>query len=208
MRIGIFGGSFDPIHYGHLLLAEHCREQRQLDSVWFVPAAIPPHKLRQRRATAEQRVEMIELAIADHDAFHVCRIELDRGGVSYTVDTLSEVQRMKPGAELYLLMGSDTLAELPTWHRPADICRLANPVVVRRAGSSKPDFDVLRGIVPAEQLAQLSALTVQMPLVGLSSTIIRQRVAASQSIRYQTTPDVVQYIYEQRLYRLAGNAES
>ena len=96
MRLGLFGGSFDPVHYGHLLLAECCREQCQLDEVWFLPAATPPHKQGRALTSGEQRIEMLELAIGGHEAFDVCRLEIERGGISYTVDTLAELARRIP----------------------------------------------------------------------------------------------------------------
>jgi nicotinate-nucleotide adenylyltransferase len=201
MRLGIFGGSFDPVHYSHLLLAECCREQRQLDHVWFVAAATPPHKQHLAQATAKQRVEMLELAIGGHEAFAVSRIELDRGGVSYTVDTLREVRRQQPADELFLLMGADALRDLPTWKDPAEICQLATLVVVRRAGLPELDFSHLAEFVDATRLAQFAASQVQMPLVDFSSTDLRQRAAAGLSLRYRTPRAVEKYIQTQRLYQ-------
>ena len=112
MRIGIFGGSFNPIHFGHLLLAETCREQCRLDEVWFVPAARPPHKQDLPLAPDADRVAMLQLAVGGHKPFRVSEIELQREGVSYTVDTLREIAEQQPDAELFFLMGADSLAEL------------------------------------------------------------------------------------------------
>jgi nicotinate-nucleotide adenylyltransferase len=206
MRLGLFGGSFDPVHYSHLLLAECCREQRQLDRVWFVPAATPPHKQHLAQASAKQRVEMLELAIGGHEAFAVSRIELDRGGVSYTVDTLREVRRQQPDDELFLLMGADALRDLPTWKEPAEICRLATPIVVRRAGLPELDFSHLAAFVDATRLAQFAASQVHMPLVDFSSTDLRQRAAAGLSLRYRTPRAVEKYIQTQRLYQAEETA--
>ena len=147
MRLGIFGGSFDPVHFGHLLLAECCREERRLDQVWFVPAAVPPHKRPGAVASASQRVEMLRLAIGGHEAFHVSTLEVDRGGVSYTVDTLEAVRHEQPAAELFFLMGADSLADLPTWREPARICELASPIVVGRGGTPAPDYSVLAPLI-------------------------------------------------------------
>ena len=201
MRIGILGGSFDPVHFGHLLLAECCREQRQLDRVWFVPAADPPHKVRQLQASGRQRAEMLELAVADHDPFQLNRLELDRGGVSYTVETLAALARWQPDMEPFLLMGADTLADLPNWYQPAEVCRLATLVVVRRAGAPEPDFGALEGVVTPRRLDELRTLQVEMPLVAFSSSEIRRRVAAGKSIRYLAPSAVVRYIGQQGLYR-------
>ena len=115
MRLGILGGTFDPVHYGHLLLAEFCREQCRLDQLWFLPAAVPPHKQQRQFAPAIQRVEMLRLALAGHEAMDVCTWEIDRGGVNYTALTLEAVQEQCLGSELFFLMGADTLNELPRW---------------------------------------------------------------------------------------------
>lgn len=134
MRLGIYGGTFDPIHYGHLLLAECCREQCQLDQVWFMPAEVPPHKQAQPLTAGRQRVEMLQLAIGGHEAFAVSRLELERGGVSFTVDTLAQLHQEDPTRELFLLLGADSLLDLPNWREPERICSLATLVVVGRPG--------------------------------------------------------------------------
>ena len=125
MRLGLLGGTFDPIHYGHLLLAECCREQCRLDAVWFLPAAVPPHKQDRALTPAAQRIEMLELAIAGNAAFSVCRYETDRGGVNYTVDTLTHFREEDPSRELFLLLGADMLFDLPHWRNAAKVCELA-----------------------------------------------------------------------------------
>ena len=147
MRLGIFGGTFDPVHLGHLLLAEYCREQCRLDAVWFVPAAEPPHKQRTDLTPAERRAEMLQLAIGGHETFSVCTREIERGGVSYTVDTLSELADEDPARSLFFLLGGDSLADLPRWREPRRICQLAMPVVVTRPGSPEPDYNSLAGLV-------------------------------------------------------------
>jgi nicotinate-nucleotide adenylyltransferase len=200
MRLGIFGGSFDPVHYGHLLLAESCREQCRLDQVWFVPAAIAPHKQTRKLAADRHRVEMLKLAIAGHEAMSVCELEIERGGLSYTVDTLAEIARMKPDAELLLLMGADSLHDLATWHQPRRICELALPVFVRRSGSPEVDLTALANLVSPARLEQIRAHQVAMPLIELSSTDIRDRVAQGKSIRYRTPRAVEKYIETHGLY--------
>ena len=199
--IGLFGGSFDPVHLGHLLLAESCLEAVGLDAVWWVPAATPPHKVDRHRASAPHRVEMLHLATAGHPRFRVEECELRRGGVSYTVDTLRELTAREPDHQWYLLMGADTLADLPTWREPATICRLATPVVVTRAGEPPVDFSRLPGNVAPERIEACRRLVVTMPAIGLSSTDLRQRVAAGRSIRYRTPRAVEAYIETQGLYR-------
>jgi nicotinate-nucleotide adenylyltransferase len=189
MKLGIYGGSFDPIHWGHLMLAECCREALELDQVWFVPAYQPPHKQRQL-AAAEHRQAMLELATGGYPRFHVCNIELARQGTSFTVDTLEAIHELHPTARLYLLMGGDTLLDLPHWRRPERICELAQPVVVQR-----------RGAAPIESPA-IEVERVEMPMIELSSTEIRDRVLHGRSIRYRTSAAVEQYILQHALYRV------
>src|SRR5438876_493008 len=185
MRLGLYGGSFDPVHYGHLLLAECCRETLRLDEVWLVPAAIPPHKQSRERAPAKARLEMLELALAGHEQIKASTLEIDRGGVSYTVDTLAAVRHLHPEATLFLLMGADSLHDLPTWREPARICELAIPAVVHRGGAAEPDFSVLTPLVSTERIAEIRAAQVEMPLIELSSTDLRQRVASGKSLRFR-----------------------
>lgn len=200
MRLGIFGGSFDPIHYGHLLLAEACREQCELDRVLFMPAATAPHKQTANATQARHRLEMVELAIAGHAGFATSTLELDRGGVSYTVDTLAATAEQYPEAELFFLMGADSLNELATWRQPERICELAIPVVVARGGEAKPDFSSLAPLTSPERLGEIESHLVQAPLIELSSTEIRERVAGQRSIRFRTPRAVEQYIQTHDLY--------
>lgn len=201
MRLGLYGGSFDPVHYGHLLLAECCRETLELDEVWLIPAEIPPHKQDRERALAKHRYEMLELALGGHPQLKASRLEIDRGGVSYTVETLEAVRQQHPQAELYLLMGADSLRDLPTWRDPHRICELAIPAVVRRGGAAEPDYSVLARLVPPDRLEAIRASQVKMPLIELSSTDLRRRAAAGQSLRYRTPRAVEKYIEAQGLYR-------
>ncbi|HEX5444475.1 MAG TPA: nicotinate-nucleotide adenylyltransferase [Pirellulales bacterium] len=201
MRLGIFGGTFDPVHFGHLLLAEYCREACRLDAVWFTPAAQPPHKQRGDLTNPRRRVEMLQLAIGGQGAFAVCERELQRGGVSYTVDTLNELAGEAEQRELFLLLGADSLADLPSWREPARVCELATPVVVRRPGSATPDYDCLADLVSSERLAYFRRHQVEMPQIDLRSREIRRRVAAGLSIRFQTPRAVEQYIAAAQLYR-------
>jgi len=206
MRLGILGGTFDPVHYGHLLLAECCREQRLLDQVWFLPAATPPHKQAKRQSPAADRVEMLELATGGNPAFSVNRHEVDRGGVNYTADTLEALGAEDPRRELFFLLGSDSLDDLPNWHDPQRICRAATLVVVRRGGGPKPDLSCLTGIANKERIETIGRMMVEMPAIELSSTEIRRRVAAGKSIRYRTPRAVEKYIEAQRLYQASCDA--
>jgi nicotinate-nucleotide adenylyltransferase len=201
MRLGIFGGSFDPVHFGHLLLAECCREQARLDDVWFVPAAISPHKHEGPAASPSQRIDMLRLATGGHEAFRVSTIEIDRGGISYTVETLEAIHHEHPDAELFLLMGADSLADLPTWREPQRICELAIPLAVCRAGAAAPNYAALAPFVSHERLEAVIAERVEMPAIDLSASDLRRRAAAGKSLRYRTPRGVEKYIESQGLYR-------
>jgi len=201
MRLGLLGGTFDPVHYGHLLLAESAREQCRLDQVLFLPAAVPPHKRNQELSPAETRIEMLELAIAGHKAFSVSRYEIDRGGVSYTVETLTHFRQQDPDGELFFLLGADMLHDLPNWRDAARVCQLALPVTVRRPGTGEPDFGCLAGIASAERIATIRCHQLEMPQIDLSSTEIRRRVAAGLSIRHQAPRAVEEYIQTHRVYQ-------
>ena len=130
MRIGVFGGSFDPVHIGHLMAAECCREQARLDRVLFVPVSIQPHKQQRQLASGQHRMEMLALATGGNDAFAVSSDELERGGVSYTVDTLERLRAQHPGDELLLMLGPDAFLGLPTWREPQRIVELATILAV------------------------------------------------------------------------------
>jgi nicotinate-nucleotide adenylyltransferase len=199
MRIGIYGGSFDPIHFGHLLLAECCREQRQLDEVRFLPAAVPPHKQREL-APAQNRIEMLELAIGGHPAFSVSRYETSRGGINYTADTLANFRAEEPASEFFFLLGADMFRDLPLWRQPERICELALPIAVRRAGEPPLDFQAMSAIVAPERIEAMRVNVVEMPEIGLSASDIRSRVAAGLGIRYRTPRAVEKYIETHGLY--------
>jgi nicotinate-nucleotide adenylyltransferase len=181
-------------------LAESCREQCRLDRVWFVPAAIAPHKTQRKLASDRHRVEMLKLALAGHEAMSVCELEIERGGLSYTVDTLAEIARLQPEVQLFLVMGADSLHDLATWHEPRRICELALPVFVRRSGTAEVDLTALASLVSPERLEEIRATQVAMPLIELSSTDIRDRVAQGKSIRYRTPRAVEKYIETHGLY--------
>ena len=203
MRLGIFGGSFDPIHYGHLVLAERCREQANLDQVWFVPSAMAPHKENGPALTDRQRVELIELALAGHDAFICSDIELKRGGISYTVDTLSEIRNAHPDDELFFMMGADSLHQFDRWREPEKICQLAIPLVVNRPGSDDVELDIFAKYVEPDRLRLIKEHLITSPMINISSSEIRRRVAAKQTIRYLLPRAVEKYIESQKLYQIA-----
>lgn len=201
-RIGIFGGSFDPIHYGHLILAEHFRERAQLNQVWFVPCASQPLKDRKFTTTDRQRCEMIELAIAGHADFILSRIELERGGLSYMVDTLEQIRELQPEAELFLLIGEDSLAKFHQWKQPERICELATPLVFPRSGDQVVGIEQLRNWLKEDRFQQVAALQLDCPLVKISSTEIRNRIQSGRTVRYLLPRSVEKYIENQQLYRI------
>jgi len=198
LRIGVLGGTFDPIHYGHLMLAEEARVRLQLARVLFIPAKDPPHKLGQPYSPVAGRLRMVQLAIASNPAFAISEVELTRPGPSYTVDTLAHLQQaLGPEAELFFLMGLDSLASILTWRDPAGILARAQLAVAARPGFCA-DLQALEAALPG-----LSARThvLDMPEVGISSHDLRRRVCAGLPIRYQVPDSVEAYVREQGLYR-------
>jgi nicotinate-nucleotide adenylyltransferase len=197
LRLGVMGGTFDPIHVGHLILAEQARERFELERVLFVTAACSPNKMGQPVTDAAHRLEMTRLAVADREVFECSRIEIDRGGPSYTIDTIKQVLELYgPRAEVYLLIGADECRELMTWREPYEIARLARIVVASRPGllareaiASFPD-DLARQMTPLD-----------MPGVDISSTELRERVRSGRSIRYLVPRAVEDYIWAKGLYR-------
>jgi len=203
MRLGIFGGTFDPVHYGHLMLAEQCHEQCRLDEVWFIPAGLPPHKMAQTIAGGKARAEMLELAIAGHERFRVDRRELERSDPCYTVETLAELAAEDSSRELYFILGADSLADFPTWREPARIFELARLAVVNRGGAPLPDLAPLRRVLGPAVDKRLDFVAI--PGIDLSSTDLRRRVHEGHSIRYMTPRAVECYIETHQLY-LGGSA--
>jgi nicotinate-nucleotide adenylyltransferase len=200
-RIGIYGGSFDPIHLGHLLLAETCREQLRLDEVRLIPAHVSPFKTDQYPSDDKQRLEMLQLAVTGQDSFVVDPREVDRGGISYTVDTLRELHHEFPDSEWFLLMGADSLIDFLKWKEPAEIGRLAWIIVVGRGGYADIGWNVLEGLLDRERFEQTRAMNIEMPLIELSSTELRQRAATGRSLRFRMPRAVEQYIHANQLYR-------
>jgi nicotinate-nucleotide adenylyltransferase len=200
MRVGIFGGTFDPVHLGHLILAEQARDQARLDEVWFVPAPRPPQKEAQAITRFEQRVEMLSLALAGNPSFRIDEIEKDRQGPSYTVDTLAELRRRHPEHDFMLLIGGDALVDLPTWREPRRILEQTGLVVMDRPGSP-----VIFGEELHERLAlppdfSLQLIHVEAPGIDIASRYIRRRIAEAHSVRYLVPRAVEVYVQEKHLY--------
>ena len=199
MRIGIFGGTFDPVHMGHLILAEQCRDQAKLDEVWFLPSYIPPHKAGAGVTRFEQRCDMLDLAVAGHPAFRIDRIEKELPEPSFTARTLAELHARHPGNEFFLLMGSDCLPDLPGWYEPRQVIELAGLVVVPRPGVM---------LWTAERLAKalgvdVSAVRLRFvacPMIEIASRELRRAVADGMSVRYMVPRAVEEYVRERKLY--------
>lgn len=202
LRLGLLGGTFDPPHVGHLLLAEAAREQLHLDRVLFVPAHVPPHK-RGRPVTPARTRRALLVAALRGTGFGLSTIELDRPGPSYTVDTLELISRAQPGTKLFLLVGADSLGDLPAWRNPERILSLATLVVAARPGTK------LAGLQRAPLARQRSAIKfLGNVAVDVSSSRLRARVAAGRSIRFLVPSAVERAIERLGLYRRAATGVS
>lgn len=199
MRLGILGGTFDPVHYGHLLLAEQCREQCQLDQVWFIPAGVPPHKVSRTITPGRARAEMLDLAVAGHPAFRVDRREIDRTDPCFTVDALATIHAEDPARELYFLMGEDSLLDFPTWREPQRILELVRLAVVNRSDTKERVGEEWWRRFPELNLAD-RVHHVRIPFVDLSSSEIRARIHGRRSIRFMTPRAVECYLEQHRIY--------
>ena len=201
-RIGLYGGSFDPIHHGHLIIARSVAEQLGLAQVILLPSAQPPHKAAQVLSPVTHRQAMVAAACADEPLFELDTFDLEREGPSYTVDTVAHFSR-RLGAEVELcwIIGADSLAELTLWHRTADLVDSCRIVTARRVGRPAPDWDQLRKLLTEAQVEKLRAGLVDTPVIDISATDIRQRVRAGRSIRYLVPEAVLSYIDKHQLYR-------
>ncbi len=196
MNIGVLGGTFDPVHIGHLVVAEEARIKLGLSEVFFVPAGQPWLKLDRNITAAVHRVEMVRCAIADNPHFKLCTLEVERPGPSYTVDTLTMLRKqLGSEASFFFILGRDTLAELPLWKEPQKLVQLCRLVVPPRLGSK--DLKHLETAIPGllDKVIQLD-----MPVIGISSSEIRQRIAQGLTIRYLVPDKVAEYIAKQKLY--------
>lgn len=198
-RVGVFGGTFDPIHIGHLIVAECVREACGLDRVLFVPAGVPPHKEAAGITSARHRYMMTVLATLTHPHFEVSRVDIDREGPCYTVDTLAILRSALAPAELYFLMGSDSLADLPTWHEPERLLGENRLIVAGRPGWSIDEASAALGPLYERHRDRIEHVTV--PGIDVSSRAIRARLAAGKSARYQLPDLVLHYIETHGLYR-------
>ena len=191
-RIGVLGGTFDPPHIGHLVVAQEALHQLGLDRVVFMPAAVPPHKRDRSITDGSIRLEMLRAAVAGVPAFEVSEMELERSGPSYTADTLTELAERRPGSELFLILGADQANEVHTWCQPDTIWRLAHLVVFRRAGEDL-------GVDRSGSKGQLTE--IEIPRLDISSTEIRRRVPEREPVRFLVSEGVLNVIEREGLYR-------
>jgi nicotinate-nucleotide adenylyltransferase len=192
LRIGLFGGTFDPIHLGHLIIAEEARERAELDRVVFVPSGIPPHKSHGPVSSSSSRLEMTRLAVEGNPGFEVSDFEAAREQASFTIETVRHFRKeLGHGAELLLVMGADSILEISTWKNPRELLSESRPIVV-----SRPGFDLGK----LEPWLREQALLVEGVLVDISSTDIRGRLVSGRSVRYLVPPSVLSYIRDNQLY--------
>lgn len=199
MMFGILGGTFDPIHFGHLVLAEKAREAYGLQKVLFVPAAVPPHKIGEVSTSAENRLRMVELAVADHPDFQVSAVELERSGPSYSIDTIRQLKEAHPGMDAALIMGFDSLLELHAWKDYQQILKEAKIITAFRPGYPilKTDEDWPAFLQPFRE----RILFLEAPLLDISSTWLRVELMYERSIRYLVPDAVREFIIAQRIYQ-------
>jgi nicotinate-nucleotide adenylyltransferase len=192
MKLGIFGGTFDPVHLGHLIVAEAVRESAGLDRIIFIPAMIPPHKTAAPVTSATHRLAMLREAVRSNAFFQVSDVEIERGGVSYTVDTLRQLKTLNADDEIYLLIGADNLREFQSWKDPGEIVKRATIIVMNR-----PGFAAEPGDAPYPG----HSIPCQVPSIDISATEIRRRVQKGLTISYLVPAAVARYIEKHRLYR-------
>jgi nicotinate-nucleotide adenylyltransferase len=193
MKNGIFGGTFNPPHYGHLIVAEFIREEVGLDKIIFIPCSIPPHKQNNEYlsqiASPEHRFEMVKLAITGNKFFEVSDIEINRGGVSYTIDTVNYFVSNFPEEKFYLLIGADQFAEFHTWRKPDEIVQKVNLIVFNRPGF----------VIPKTEFSRFATF-ITIPNIEISASTIRKRIRHGKSIKYLVPPAVEEYILANKLY--------
>ncbi|NLO89274.1 MAG: nicotinate-nucleotide adenylyltransferase [Clostridia bacterium] len=197
--LGIMGGTFDPIHYGHLVTAEEARCQFNLDVVVFVPSGKPPHKKDYRVSDAKHRYLMTVLAVVTNPFFDVSRIEIDREGYSYTIDTVKAFRKKYPWSEIFFITGADAILEILTWKKVEEIMDHCRFIAATRPGYNLSDLDKKFKAILPEYSNRVE--TIEVPALAISSTDIRRRVAMDKSIKYLVPEAVEQYIWKNNLYK-------
>ena len=201
-NVALFGGTFDPIHCGHLIVGRCVLERLSLDEVTFIPSAVPPHKGREDLLDVAHWLAMVELAVDLEPGFTCDDCETKRTGPSYTLETVMHFrERLGSDANIHWIIGADSLAELETWHRAGELVDACNIVTVNRLGDNQPDLSTFGRVLDEGHVAKLERGILQTPHIDISATDIRRRVAAAQSIRYLVPEPVRQYIEDHQLYR-------
>lgn len=200
MRVALYGGSFNPIHHGHLIAARAVVEQRHLTRVIFLPSQRPPHKRPEGLIAAEHRAAMVRLAIAGEKGLEFSDFDLNRPGPSYTIDTVLHFRALlAPGSELFWIIGGDSLFELTTWKRLPELVDACQILTARRAGSVDVDWSIFGGILTAQQVRRLQDGVVPTPIIDISSTDVRNRLRDGLSVRYLVPDSVSEYLSVHRL---------
>ena len=197
-RIGLFGGTFDPPHLGHLILASEAQTQLELDRLLWILTPEPPHKQEQQITPVAHRLSMVNLAIADNSAFELSSIELDRPGPHYTLDTIKLIGKQNPGADIVPIIGGDSLRDLPKWHRPQEIVLACHWIGVMRRPNDKSNLDELERELPG---ISSKIHYVDAPLLEIASHEIRSRIAIGKSVRYYLPSNVYDYINQHHIYQ-------
>lgn len=197
-RVGVFGGTFDPPHVGHLILAEECRTQLSLDLLLWVVTDNPPHKRYTNVSPIEDRVKMVAIAIQGNPAFQLSRVDIDRPSPHYAIDTVNILKQEYPGAEMYYLMGGDSLHDLPTWNRPQDFIKTCDGIGVMRRHADQVDLESLEKVLPG---ISRKVKIVEAPILEISSQQIRQRIVEGMGYRYYLRDAVYQAITEMGIYQ-------
>lgn len=198
MKIGIMGGTFNPIHYGHLFLAENAYEQVQLDHILFMPSNHPPHKKDVQIMSSNDRVTMVKLAIEDNPHFLLSELEVHREGMTYTVDTLTEMTREQAEDEFYFIVGADSLINMPKWKNPLEVFKLCTIIAANREAMNRERLELQVEYLKKEYGARI--ILIDIPTIDISSRHIRERIQYGQSIRYYVPEKVAEYIKKQGLF--------
>jgi nicotinate-nucleotide adenylyltransferase len=199
-QIGLFGGTFDPPHLGHLILASEAYSQLSLGRLLWVLNPDPPHKQQQVITSVEHRLAMVQLSIQDNPTFELSRIELDRPGPHYTLDTVKSIAHQYPDADITPIIGGDSLRDLPKWHRPKELVQACHWIGVMRRPGEQENFSVLEDELPG---ISLKVHYVDAPLLEIASREIRTRIASGRPFRYYLHPAVYEYIENNHLYQLS-----
>jgi len=201
MRVAIFGGSFDPVHFGHLWMAELSREAMNLDEVLFIPTATSPLKPNGPVASNDQRIAMLSLALSGHPQMRIDTREIDRGGVSFTVDTVRSLRSERPDDEWFLLVGTDAFNSLDRWKEPKALLSMITPIVLRRGGDEAPNWPLIEQLVGVDRMQEIKAAAINIPMIELSSGELRARAQSQRSIRFRLPRPVEAFIESEKLYR-------